>query len=295
MEFSQLGVSTITVMAYSNVLMNVDKLFDKLAIHEIENPPLTKKKKLPNIPQIDAPYGSIISLRAKNRFRGLVTKRIETQAKYFLNQITCVISLGNKQNINVFIFKTSFKVVGCKEQSMAEEVITILWEDYIKPLKDCYEVLDDDHPNFVFETVMTNVDFSLGFSINRKNLNTLLNSPQFSERIKMSRYETTGDANVNVQFHTERPPDYFYWRLIDNDGKWEFDKVDDIMYCDKRKKKKKKYTTFLVFHSSKTIASARYNQGMEKDYNYFMNIVKKYRPQIEEKLQHRDTKKPFEW
>lgn len=281
MDFSQLGVSTITVMAYSNVMLDVHALFEKLPIHEVSDPPLTKKKKLPNMKQLDAPYGTILSLRSQNKFRGLVTKIVKsTNAKYFLNQITCVVSLGNKININVFIFKSSFKIVGCKTQSMAEEVVAILWEDYIKPLKQCYEMSDDDSPNFTFETVMTNVDFSLGFPINRKSLNTLLNGSAFKDRIYMSRYETTGDANVRVQFHTSKPDGHYYWQLVDTDKGWEFNKVDEIIY--KKKKNKTKYTTFLVFHSSKTIASARFMPQLENDYNYFMNIVKEHRKEIED-------------
>ena len=297
-------------MAYSNILLDVAKLFDKMKVHTVENPPLTKKKKLPNIKKVDAPYGAVISLRKTNKFRGLVTKVIEDDvedncSKYFLNQITCIISLGAMKNINVFIFKTSFKIVGCKDTETAEEVIMLLWDEYIKPLRDCYQSMDNEPPNFTFETVMTNVDFSLGFMIDRKNLNTLLNSDKYTERIKASRFQTTDDTNVNVQFHTEKPKDYFYWRLVDvsdvksgtkkglkggkgsaTDGEigWIVDKVDDIKYSDKKKKKKPKHTTFLVFQSSKIILSARYQQNMGKDYDYFLDIINNNRKSIEEKV-----------
>jgi hypothetical protein len=295
-KFSDLGVSTKTVMAYSNVLLNVESIFNKLDVYEISDPPLTKKKKLPNLKLLDSPHGKIVSLRLKNKFRGLVTKRLEGKqlenaTKYFLNQITCVISLGDKRNINVFIFKTSFKIVGCKTQKTAEEVVAILWEQYIKPMKDCYVIKDDDPPNFTFETVMTNVDFSLGFDIDRKKLNTLLNLPQFKDRIHMSRYETTGNANVNVQFKITNSDEH-YLKMSDNNGKWVITNVDDISYKDNKKKKKKKHTTFLVFQSSKTIASARYTINMESDYNYFINLINKNRDLIEE-TNTRTTQEPF--
>ena len=164
----------------------------------------------------------------------------------------------------------------------------VLWDEYIKPLKECYQLMDNEPPNFTFETVMTNVDFSLGFMIDRKNLNTLLNSNQFKDRIHMSRFQPTDDTNVNVQFHTEKPPGYFYWRLVEKDKGWIIDKVDDIKYSDKKKKKKKKHTTFLVFQSSKIILSARYQENMSEDYEYFLDIINKYRDKIEE---HVDKKR----
>lgn len=280
MDFSKINVSTITVMVYSNMLFDLNKLFNKMNIYRIENPPLTKKKKLPNIKQIDAPYGSIISLRIGNKFKGLVTKIVENESTYFLNQITCILSLGNKKNINIFIFKSSFKIVGCKNQSMTEEIILILWENYIRQHKDCYTIVDNENPNFTFETVMTNIDFSLGFPINRKNLNTLMNDPQFKDHIKLSKYETTGDSHVNIYFYTHPQANYYYWKLIDDGETFIYEKVDNIKYKNK-KKIKKKYTTFLVFHSSKTIATARYSYDLEPNFNYFMKIIENNRKIIE--------------
>lgn len=283
MQFSDLGVSTITVMVYTNILMDLQKLFDNMVIYEVVDPPLTKKKKMPNVKKINAPYGQVLSLRIKKDFRGLVTK--PPSDTYFLNQMTCILSLGNYKNVNIFIFNTSLKVVGCKNESEVEEVLMILWEEYIKPLKDCYATMDDEKPNFTFETVMTNTDFLLGFKIDRKRLNTLLNSKEYQDRIRKSKFETTGDTNVKIQFKTEKPEGYFYWRFTEDDGVWSRDKVDNILY--KKAKKKKKSTTFLVFHSSKTIVSGRYYENMSKDYEYFLNIVNKNRSLIEEKI---DTK-----
>jgi len=278
-------------------LLNVERLFNNMKVYDVENPPLTKKKKLPNIKKVNAPYGQIISLKNRNNFRGLKTKETregDSDSKYFLNQITCILSLGECKNINVFVFKTSFKIVGCKDTDTAEEVIMILWENYIKPLTDCYEVMDDQAPNFTFETVMTNVDFSLGFMIDRKNLNTLLNSSEFKERIHMSRFQPTDDTNVNVQFHTEKPKGYFYWRLThDEEDGWVRDKVDNIKYIDTKKKKKKKHTTFLVFQSSKIILSARYQQHMPRDYDYFMKIIKNHRKDFEENVDTKNGKFSF--
>lgn len=286
LKTSQLDVSTITVMSYANVQFDLDKLYTALPVHEIVDPSLTKKKKLPDFKKIDAPYGKIVSIRHKNAFRGLVKKHIdpETPAKYFLNQLTLIVSLGNCQNVNIFMFKTSFKVTGCRKQSTVERVIKLLWEKINRLPEQHYTMLDERPPSFTFETVMTNVDFSFGFKIDRQRLNSLLNSEQFRNRLK-SDYETTSNTNVKVKMCTEKPEGYFYWRHSYTDGKWVRDQVTKIDYVDEKKRKKKeKNTTFLVFHSSKTITSARYADNIEHDYKYFIKVIEDNRDLIEESV-----------
>jgi len=294
--FEDLIVSTVTVMAYSNLILDTRKLFQNIEVLDTTGMELylSKKKKLPSIKKIDAPYGSVLSMRSGNNFRGLVNKNMDDVKNntHFLNQFTCIISLGNKVNINVFVFRTSFKIVGCKNESIAQEVISILWDKYIKELDDCYTICDEECPTFVFETVMSNIDFLLGFNIDRCNLNTLLNEEKYSKKIITSNFDPTLDTNVNIQLFTSPPDDYFYWSMKDEEVGWVYDKVNEIKY--RKAKKKLKKTTFLVFQSSKIIMSARYAPRMKRDYDYFISIIKENKELIEE-TKIDPLKSPFNW
>jgi len=282
-----------------------------------------KKKQIPDMKKIKVPCGKILSIQFRKQFRGLITKASKKdegqtkKSKHFLNQITCIISLGDI-NLNVFIFKSSFKISGCKNMNIAQEVIRALWE-VIEPLEDVYTFLDDKYPNFVFESVMSNIDFLLGFNVDRKCLNTLLNNPKYEDVIIQSRYEPTTDTNVKIQLKANEPQNYKYFQLIRFPSNIKYKpstsasvplrfahictqtclNMDTPKHLhtstqvwisgetenpgQKSNKKNRKKTTFMVFRSSKTIMSSRYKDNMEKDFNYFINIIGQYKNSIEER------------
>ncbi len=250
-NFDQLKVSTKTIAVYTNVELDITKIYENLPVFEVKDVPLTKKKKRPCIKKIRAPKGSIISLRRKNKsgeiiYRGLVTKpemialsvlrnemkngitqelvdKFNNLTKMvnhhqkvldFLNQLTCIMSVGDR-NINVMIFKDTFKIVGCKYDDEAFLLIEMLWKEIAKI---GYKPLDNDPPRFIFDFVMTNVDFELGFTIDRKKLNTLMNQRQYNNIIFKSQYETTGNTNVNIKWYSSQPSDFKYRCLEIVDG-----------------------------------------------------------------------------
>ena len=324
-KFEQLKVSTKTVMAYGNVEMELPKIFEKLPVHEVDEIPLTKKKKRPCIKKIRAPRGKIISLRHKNSegvlvYRGIVTKpemvmvtvlrnmitkngfeqsivdrleRLDSREQNvidFLNQLTCIVSLGDR-NVNVMIFKDNFKIVGCKSNQDAFDVIKVLWEEIAKI---GYIHLDDDPPRFIFDFVMTNVDFELGFTIDRKKLNTLMNGKQFNDLVFKSQYETTGNTNVNIKWYATKSEGFKYWCLEFNGDKINEFEVDTNVYkLRKNKKNKPCYNTFLVFRSSKVILSGRYRKNMRDHYYTFLNIIKNNKLDLEEKTRAPVQKRPI--
>lgn len=286
--FDELGTSTKTVMVYSNVQFNFEKLFESLPITEVDVP-LTKKKKLPDMKKVKAPRGAIISLRYKNKFRGIVTKAVsDKKSTYFLNQVTCILSLGNK-NLHIMMFKNKLKIAGNKDTEQAYDTVKLLW-DHIQKIENGYNFLDKNPPRFIFDVVMTNVDFKLGFQIDRRKLNNLMNSSKYRDFVYMSRFETTGNTNVNIKLYCKKPPEFSYKCLTIDKNKPSFSNEKDNIYNDK-KKQKPKYTTFLVFRSSKVIESGCYNNEMRIGYEKFINIIKENKEQIEEKITI--TSEPF--
>ena len=115
-------------------------------------------------------------------------------------------------------------------------------------------------------------------------LNSLMNSEKYSDRIYMSQCETTSHTNVNIKLFTKKPDDYYYDCLVLSEEKNpHFIQLRKNSYKSK-KKKDKKYTTFIIFGSSETIVSGRYDSAMEKDYEFIVSVIFENRDIVEEKI-----------
>ena len=205
----------------------------------------------------------------------------------FLNQITIVLSI-DKIILNIMLFKNNFKIAGCKNDDDAVEASMILWQNYILPSKRWSIISDEKHPKFVFCLVMRNVDFRLGFFIDRKELNRLMNDKKYSNKIFMSQHESTAHTNVNIKMFAKKPRGYMHDCLVMPQNKESyFVKLRHNPYKPK-KKKKAKYTTAIVFSSSEIILSGRYDETMKKSYEFFVKTTVSNRKLIEEKLKSPD-------
>ena len=250
---------------------------------------------------------------------------------HFLNQITIVFSTGNQPLLNVMMFKDNLKFAGCKGMDDAVEGMMILWQDYIFSPKEVSPWFEGGaktlayrppslettakspstplwtlkrgakNPRFVFETVMRNVDFKIGWPIERPALNLLMNDEKYAKHIFMSQYESTGHTNVNVKMYSKKPDNFTYDCLVIpldastvGGRRPYFIKLPDIPYKSEKKKRKDattdKYITFIAFSSSEIILSGRYDKNMEEMYNFFVRTVFTHRKNIEEKLEDASTR-----
>lgn len=214
----------------------------------------------------------------------------------FLNQTTIVISIGHVI-INIMMFKDTFKLAGSKKFDDAVEAIMILWEDYIRPIpipgvwkyrtdiknpktgekEPCKEI------HFLFDLVMRNVDFELGFPIDKRKLNRLMNRDEYKKRVYISKCETTSDTHVNVKMFTEKPDDFKYDVLVYDKPESEpyFAQMAEKKYA-RKKAVKEKFITFIVFSSAQIILTGRYDKTMKEQYEFFVETTNKHRHEIEE-------------
>lgn len=287
--FNELKTSTMTVMAYTNIDFNFDVLFNKLPITEVDLV-LTKKKKTPDMKKIEAPYNSIISVRYKNKFRGINTKPnldIQASGNYFLNQVTCILSMGGKKHLNIMIFRNKFKIAGTKTMDQAYLAVKLLW-GHISAIKNSYENESDIPPRFVFSTAMRNADFKLGFIIDRMKLNNLMNRPEYrKDLVHVSRFNAEENTNVNIKMQCNSKFRKFTCMTFYDNNKPKFSSIDENIY-DIKKNKKKNYTTFLVFRSSKVIISGKFYDEMKEKYERFTKIILKYKKDIEENIKQEE-------
>jgi hypothetical protein len=297
-NFSTVPISIKTIMVYSNIYFDYINIFKNVPITIPENIFLTKKKKMPDIKKLVAPYGTIFSARHGNDYRGLIFKEPKKKKGFFLNQSSFYLSLGDK-NVHIMIFKNTIKIAGSKKIEQAPEIMSILW-GYISKIENSYKFIELENdryfsyfgvdpqtkrrPTFTFEVVMTNVDFRLGFSIDRKKLNNLMNDQKYSDIVHLSKFETTGSVHVNIKMKINDPPLIKFKYLIMDGLEPIVSECDKNFYEPLKKTKKKNYTTFLVFLSSKVIESGRYDEVSERHFNQFINIIKENRNLIEEKI-----------
>lgn len=237
----------------------------------------------------------------------------------FLNQVTIVMSIGDII-INTMMFDINLKVAGNKSFNDAAETVRLLWEEYVCPNKNNWEVLESRGPrntdvHFLFESVMINVEFALGFPIDKEKLNTLMQGEEYKDRVFLSTYESTSSTHVNIKMYSPKPDDFYYYVLvyeqknskgytpqkklesrkntnIDNLAR-NVQKVTDLYklpyfaYADdkwysRKKPKVEKYITLIVFSSSQTILTGRYANVMEDTYDFFVALANEHKSEIME-------------
>ncbi len=279
--FEQLQTSTKTVMCYTNLHFNLQKVFDTLPVVSIAAASLKKTKKQKNIDKkkLRAPPGAIISVQYKKYLRGVHLRKMkkyqcprclttnekgkpvedvsavypvvpieepgfrrETYATLrwhcgrcdrfyppqligrkkidnFLNQTTIVLFLEDpaatdglsSRYLNIMMFKNSLKIAGCKSDADAITAIATLWDRFVP---GSWTLVCETRPLCVFEVVMRNVGFNLGFGIDRIRLNYLMNEPRFADWVDMSQFEPTGQTNVNIKMHAVKPAGFMYDCLV---------------------------------------------------------------------------------
>lgn len=207
----------------------------------------------------------------------------------FLNELTIPIFLDGIM-LNIMLFKNNMKIAGCKENSQAKEAIMVLWEEYISKIPNSYTMKfpRSIKPSFVFYLVMRNVDFKLGFFIDRRALNKLMNNPKYKNMVFMSQHQSTAQTNVNIKMYSGRPNNFRYECLEYDMKKKSPEPVLKLMkenpYRPNKKDPANERITAIVFSSSEIILTGRYEEKMKDAYEFFVRTTMENRDLLEEKL-----------
>ena len=103
-----------------------------------------------------------------NRLEFIPNKEAEL-IKYFRNSLTIVMKIAKDKLLNFKLSKNGkFQITGSKYDQHAKECIKYFWE-IIRPSTELYKMSGTNF-NVTFITVMTNIDFNLGF-LNIKLIN----------------------------------------------------------------------------------------------------------------------------
>jgi TATA-box binding protein (TBP) (component of TFIID and TFIIIB) len=295
-EFDDIKVSTNTFIAMTNLNIDLKQIFEFLPITNYIVIPKKRgrKKKIDQTdPNINIKSGSIITMKYENNIKGVDLKEKKTQnkkknIKWFRNSFTVVILIDNKP-VNFKICKNGmFQITGCKFETHAQECIKYIW-NYIKDEKDIYTFSRGEQLETLFIPAMRNIDFSIGFFVDREKLAKYMSTQTEFHSLLETSFGYTG---VNIKIPIEKNIlSMNIKRMKYNEGKWDIEIIsydEYLKFLSEKERNKKltkyRYNTFLVFHSGKVIMSGSCADFMKDSYYYFLEIIKKSYPVIEECL-----------
>ena len=297
-NFNDIEVSTMTIIGITNWSLNIEKLFDNLNVIDYVVVPKKrgrKKKEHKEDPNQNIQDGDIITLKYIDKIKGVNLKNKKnknTQSNdkknYFRNSITVVMFIDGKF-INFKISQNGkFQITGCKRMTQAEKCITHIWQ-HIKHNDVICKIQKNTNPEAIFLTMMTNIDFNIGFNVNREALDTYINTKTDYKSILETSFGYTG-VNIKTPLIPQKGhPDINKITLIDDT--WINSKINHQEYFNSLSKKdqkkeltKERFNTFLVFHSGNVILSSKHYYYMKDVYEQFIQIITNCRHIIEEKV-----------
>jgi TATA-box binding protein (TBP) (component of TFIID and TFIIIB) len=297
-KFEDIPVSTKTFIVVTNITINIQALFDFLPITDyiiIPKKRGRKKKAIIDDPNTDIPDGSIITLDMANKVRGVSLKKKKKRdgktSDYFRNSVTVVMILEGKK-INFKISRNGkVQMTGCKFDHHAELCVKYIWT-YIKDSTGVYTIPENESFRALFIPAMRNIDFSLGFTLDREKLDEYFNT----HTDYFSLLETSiGYTGVNIKIPVTKPiGEMPIKELIYNSTVKKWKKIKTIPYSSyletlkpkeqQKKVEKERYNTFLVFHSGKVIQSSLCEDFARDVYYEFLEIISKNYKKFQENI-----------
>jgi len=301
LNLNSIPVSTKTFIVLTNLILDIPKIWESLPVTEyilVSRKRGRKRKEEIVDPNENIPSGSIITLELGNKLRGVLLKnkkkKMGKESVPFRNSMTVVMVVDGKK-INFKLTRNGkFQMTGCKTDTQAINCVKYIWS-YIKDGQN-YDFADEkDLGEKYFEAIfipaMRNIDFNLGFMVNREKLDEYFNT----QTDYHSLLETSiGYTGVNIKIPVTVPiTDIKIKKLTytENTGWQTIKKVPFEVYLNrlsakekKKKLEKERFVTFLVFNSGSTIVSAMCKLVVKDVFYKFCKIIQDNRVLFEEKL-----------
>lgn len=303
-DFYKYNIYTSTVIAVTNWIIDTERLFYALPITPYVVQPKRRGRKPKNYssPNVHVKKGSIITIFYDGKVRGVELKKRE---RNFRNSMEVVMILDKP--ITLKIPKNGkFQITGCLNIEHAVKVVEYIYL-YSQRVKDQVEFVyseengetkvdvrelppiithKGDKPYAVFNTVLNNITFSIGYKINRECLDAyLVDHTEFNSLSEPA----SGYAGVVSQVSFKIPKDHSLPKIAFEDGKWKRNNIsykkylDCLTQADKVEEEKKDYhITFLTFQTGKIIQTGPIYKEMEKYFHRFVSLLLDKRSIFEE-------------
>lgn len=295
-DFDKIQVSTHTVIAKTNATYDTQRLFSSLPVTPYVVIPKKRgrKKVIQTVdPNKDVPTGSIITLKFTDQLRGVNLKpnKKKSSGKYFRNALSIVMKVKDKL-LNFKLSKNGkIQMTGVKTKAHAIQCAKHLWEHIININDHTLYNLAQDTLKITFKVVMTNIDFSVGFLVDRNAIDEYFNiNTEYNSLLETS----FGYTGVNIKFPINGNPykdtSLFMLETKLDKIKWQEKEIkyddyfEELSKADKKKENNQRYNTFLVFHSGNVIMSGPMRSNMKDVYYSFLDLIKNSKDYIEENL-----------
>ena len=234
--------------------------------------------------------GSIVTLKYIKEIRGVELKpkspKEGKEPKWFRNSFTVVIILDKPINFKIYNNGT-FQMTGCKNKGHAEKCVKRIWE-LMKDQKHMYSFKWGTYFNSFFIPALRNIDFNLGFIIDREKLARYIS---MHTELRCFLETSFGYTGVNIKIPTTKNINTLRLRKIKYKGDaWKEKLVPYSTYLQLLSAKEKitkltqRKATALVFHSGKCILSGLTSAFMKSCYYEFIDLIKTCYDEIEERL-----------
>lgn len=271
MDFSDIKVSTQTYTVKSNIRhINLTMFFDSLNITD----------QILNVKYQNENKGNLFSKPKKKRSDVKVKRN-------FLNCVTIVVQV--EKRVNVKVFKNGvFQITGCKCLENVKSCISVLVSE-IKNIsdKECLTFAPDSEDVFIFyvKSAMRNIDFDLGFKVDRTRLSEKLIS-SFIEDDDVIIPDAVGNKmDVKIKFRVPRSDlELVPVAKITYDKETVRETMHDYKSCirimeaesDKKieSKLKNKFVSASIFQNGKVLLSAVDETVQRKYHERFVRLMK---------------------
>jgi len=290
-SFGDIPISTRTIIVTTGVELNIQNLYKNLPVTEykIEEKKRGRKKKdvINNNIVNNIPNGSIISIKYQDGIRGVELKKKKRSSKFFRNAVTVIMFISNKL-VNLKISTNGkVQVTGCKYIDYCKQAMIYLFDIILKSRETYIMGEVGQYIDIIFNNVMTNKDFFIGFNVNRENLDKIINSDTSHNSILETSFGYTG-VNLKMSLGENRERTFDCLKINtetkeSTDYKMYYsDYIKKLNSKELEKEHKRKYITFLIFQSGNIIMSGINEVLMEQYYNIFYDIIDKNINQIKQ-------------
>jgi TATA-box binding protein (TBP) (component of TFIID and TFIIIB) len=312
-EKKDLAVSTMTVIAISNVSCDIDTLYSLLPVREMEKEQSLVVEKLFHVHKqrgrrrketdecrrereeaiaslVHPSTGDIVGVYYKNQRKGL-PQYLKRTNNFFRNALNVILMLSPTRKINFKLSKNGkFQITGCKSMDDVKQCLARFFHLLLGSCRGAlYTIPDTLH--IIYYSVMTNIDFNVGFKIHRQRLNHFIHeTTQFSSLLETS----FGYTGVNIKSPyvlDDRLPIHTMSSRACHTPEWEHGTITYGKFLEcmppafrRTEKEKKRYNTFLVFHSGNVIMSGMRYDVMKDLQQSFSTLLVNNRAHIEEHL-----------
>lgn len=303
-DFETLKISTMTMVVATNWELNIERVFELFPITDFTVIPKKRGRKKKGVvidPNKDIKEGSIICLDYSGKRRGPDLKPDKTKRnnkssgriKPFRNSISIVMKVGDKYVNGKLSNNGKIQITGSKKLEHTIKFVNNIWL-LINSLVENGKMKvglknNDTTPKAVIKIVMTNIDYDIGYNIDRIRFDSYIkeNNTEFISIF----HPSSAYSGVNVKTVSTDPIDNRMTALTWNDDvltsrKCPYDEYLKLL-SDKDRvkelKKKDRYHTFLVFFSGRVIQSGPSYQDMNKVRDSFIKMTCENRDRFIEK------------